>query len=862
MIGKTFGSYEVVGKLGEGGMGEVYRARDAALGRDVAIKILPPHFNADPDRVSRFDREARALAALNHPNIASIYGLERDGDVRAFVLELVEGPTLSERIARGPMPVAEALPVARQIADAIEAAHERGIIHRDLKPANVKLSASGAAKVLDFGLAKTEAAVDDVTALNTEAGAVLGTAAYMSPEQARGVVDKRSDVWAFGCLLFEMLTGKAAFREATWIETLTAIATREPDYSRLPNDLPPPIRQLIERCLQKDPRRRLRDIGEARIALDMTTGQIAAAPARRALSRTWLAIGAALVVLAAGGFALWRWLPSAPAGERMEFTITPPEGVTWGELPEDPWPRISPNGEYVLYAARSANGTHGLWVRDILSVKERLLPDTQDASLTTYAFWSPNSRTVGYCRNNQLKLVDLGGLPSRVIDAPDCFENVGNATWNERGEILYPTTKGLFKVLADGTGTVQVTTTAPGELHWLPQWLPDGRRFIYGARTSRRNGIFLGSTDGHTAPKRVLPDVVMAEYVIAGGRAYLVFVRSGTLLVWPVDPSTLAGLGDPVAIAKLIAVSLIPSGPFSATGSVLAYRSGSTFPDATLVWMDRSGNRVGRAYAEHTPVVDVSLSHDEKTIAFARYNRDTTSIEMWTADVARGTEQLVFAGPGYVSGAVFSADDRTIAVSNQLQIATIQLGGSSTPVNLNGAASGLIPTTWSADGKTILASYTLSGIRRLDLSQLPAKITKLHAGLHPALSPDGRWLAYDSSETGPPQIEVEKYPEGTPKIPVSRNGGFQPKWRSDGAELFFLTSSNDLMSARIHTDAQGDHLEVDEPVRLFRTDFHPDGANFVRADYAVSRDGQRFLVRLTGGAKPLTVVRNWVLGLK
>jgi Tol biopolymer transport system component len=715
-----------------------------------------------------------------------------------------------------------------------------------------------------------EATADETTAANTEHGVILGTAGYMSPEQARGVVDKRCDVWAFGCVLFEMLAGKPVFREATWIETLTAIGTRDPDYSLLPADVSPPIQQLIARCLEKDPRLRLRDIGEARIALGSiisgdapksgprTAPQLPPQPPRVSPAIRWTAIGAAFIVVAAVGIALWKWPRSAPGGERMEFTVSPPDGVTWGELPEDPWPRLSPNGEHILYSGRSANGTYGLWVRDIASVKERLLPDTQDAPRAKFGFWSPDSQTVGYCRNDQIKLVDLGDRPPRIIDAANCFED---ATWNQSGEILYSASTGLFRVMADGTGTVQVTTSAPGTGHWYPRWLPDGRRFIYTVRArSGPGGEFLASIDNPGAPKQILADATMVEYAAAGDRAYLAFVRGGTLLVWQVDPSTLAGIGDPVPIAKRIALSLGHAGPFSAGGSALAYRSGSSFPDAALVWMDRSGNRVGRSYAENTPVETFSVSHDEKTIAFARYNREAISIEMWTADVARGTEQLVFSGPAYVSDPVFSADDRTIAVANQLHIATIQLGGSAAPVNIPtnpSSVASIVPTTWSADGKTILASSSGSNIVRLDLSQTPAKVTTLHAGLHPSLSPDGRWLAYDSSETGTPQIEVEKYPEGTPKVRVSRNGGFQAKWRSTGAELFFLTSANDVMAARIHTTAGSEHIEADEPTRLFRADFHPDGANFVRADYAVTRDGQRFLVRLSNGWKPLTIVRNW-----
>jgi hypothetical protein len=843
-------------------MGEVYRAHDTRLGRTVAIKILPPDFTADPDRVERFDREARVLASLNHPNIASIYGFEETDGLRAIVLELVDGPTLSDRIARGPMPVAEALPIARQIAEAIETAHEQGIIHRDLKPANVKLTTSGIAKVLDFGLAKVAAAPDGSTMAHTEAGVIVGTAGYMSPEQGRGAaVDKRTDVWAFGCVLYEMLTGISPFRGASWMETLTAIATREPDYSKLPADVPPAVQQLIVRCLQKDPQVRLRDMGEARIVLDLSAS-VRVSPLKTPMSvphrGLWIVSAVAVVAVVVAAVLVWRGPAVGPPAERLEFTIGPPEGVVWGELPEDPWPSLSPDGRHLVFAARSAAGVYSLWIRDVASLETHVLPDTQDVPRAAWPFWSPDSRTVAYCDGTRIKKIDIAGRPPEAIPA-NCSWRGGS--WNSAGQIVYSNARqsGLSRISSNGGAEVPVTTGATASARqWYPRWLPDGRRFIYSAiGEPGATGIFAASLDGGPG-KRLVPDASASQYVEVGGRGYLFFVRKSTLLVQPLDAASFAPFGEPVVLGGQVAMGIAKGPSMAVSPSLLVYRSGGAFVDSELVWLSRNGVRSGRPYGDNTPITDIGLSHDGATMAFGRYNRETYLTDVWTADSLHGTEQPFSASAGLVSNPIFSPDDRTVALTDALVPRLVPVGSAKAPAMAS--SPGLVPTDWSTDGGTLFASSGNYTMYAIPVGRPGPTVALPHGGLHPHLSRDGHWLAYTSFDTGTPQVVVERYPEGVPRQRVSTNGGFQPHWRGDGQELFYLTKDGDMMSVSIRA---GLRIDAGGPTRLFRDRFQPDGANFVRADYAVMSDGQKFLVRLMkSDPKPLTAVRNWVEGLK
>jgi eukaryotic-like serine/threonine-protein kinase len=492
--GTHVGPYEITSAIGAGGMGEVYRARDPKLGRDVAIKVLPEAFARDAARMARFQREAKVLASLSHPNIATIYGLEDSGSTSALVMELAEGPTLSDRIKAGPIPVDEAVRIARQIADALEYAHERGIIHRDLKPANIKVAADDTVKVLDFGLAKAlegdSSSIDistspTISRMATQQGVLLGTAAYMSPEQAKAKpVDRRADIWAFGCVLYEMLTGKMAFRGDTVTDTLASVIKEEPDWSQLPTATPIRVRVLLQRCLQKDPKQRLRDIGDARISLDEVLSgapdaSLAGAagipvPFWRRAELAWAVAGAFAIAFAVIGWAYQR-LASAPApAQLLRYQISPPEKASFGTVFA-----LSPDGRHLAFTATEQDGRTRLWVRDLDTLESRPLAGTEGAS---DAFWSPDNRVLGFAAGPKLERVEVSAsaAPQTICDVPAGGEL--GANWNQDGVIVFGNLQGLMKVSAAG-GTPSLLTKADhsrGELaHVSPSFLPDGKHFLY-----------------------------------------------------------------------------------------------------------------------------------------------------------------------------------------------------------------------------------------------------------------------------------------------------------------------------------------------------------------------------------------------
>jgi hypothetical protein len=556
MIDKKLSSYEVVEKIGAGGMGEVYRARDTKLGRDVALKILPEAFARDAERLGRFEREARLLASLNHPNIASIYGLENADSTHFLVLELVDGEDLSKRIARGAVPVDEALGIARRIAEALEAAHEQGVVHRDLKPGNVVTDADGAVKVLDFGLAKAlDADASDVTDLShsptmvtgsTVQGVILGTAAYMSPEQARGKrVDKRADIFAFGCVLFELLTGKRCFTGETVSDTLASILAREPEWEDLPKQTPPALERLLRRCLMKDSKQRLRDIGEARIAIDKiaagNTGADAveaappqAAGKKRSLLPWTLAAALALVVVFTGASYVRRPADQAPV---VRAFIPPADDSPFELSSLHPGPAaVSPDGTKIAFSARDKNGATVLWIRHLDQIEARPFPGSEGAG---YPFWSPNGKSIGFFANAKLKRVDSGGGPPLTLcDAP-----VGKGgSWNEEDVILFaPSFNGPIHRVAAAGGESQPVTEVDADhgqnSHRFPHFLPDGRHYLFFARAAVATGgdgtgsaVYLGSLDGEPARELFR---CQSQSVYASG--YLLFLRESALMARPFD---------------------------------------------------------------------------------------------------------------------------------------------------------------------------------------------------------------------------------------------------------------------------------------------------------------------------------------
>jgi eukaryotic-like serine/threonine-protein kinase len=626
--GQKLGNFEILEIIGQGGMGEVYRARDSKLGRDVALKVLPDVFARDHGRITRLNREAHVLASLNHPNIAGIYGLEEAGEVRALVMELVPGPTLFDRLAARSVVPAEALSIARQIAEALECAHEKGIVHRDLKPANVKVTPEGQVKVLDFGLAKlTESGTAADSKDGTEAGIILGTASYMSPEQARGEdADKRTDIWAFGAILFEMLTGKRTFIGQTNGDILAAVLTQDPRWEELPAGTPQNIRKLLARCLERDRKRRLRDIGEARIAIEDHVANPApgvSPPGRQILP--WLV--SAVLAVGAASLVLTHFREATSAGPLLTYRIAPPEQAKFIQLAP------SPDGRTLAFTAFEAGGVSRVWMRRLDSLNAQVLAGTEGALLP---FWSPDSRFIGFWSAHKLKKVDVGasaraGPPQIITDAP----HPGGAAWNRDGVILFSGGHGtaLYRVPASGGDAKPVTqldVSRREETHLWPSFLPDGHHFLYTVRSSQpaNAGVYVGSLDSADR-KRLLDDVSNATYVTNRSKADLVlFVRrtltdSGTLMAQQFDTAKLQMKGEPWIVAERVSYdSFWAAGLYAVSkNGLLAFRGGT---QTQLTWFDRNGRRLGTlGEPGNNNGLVVQLSPDERHVAVDRRDPNT-----------------------------------------------------------------------------------------------------------------------------------------------------------------------------------------------------------------------------------------------
>ena len=860
-------------------MGEVYRARDTKLGRDVALKILPELFAADPDRLARFKREAQVLASLNHPHIAAIYEFEDAAGVHALVLELVEGPTLADRIAEGPIPLDEALPIARQIAEALETAHEHGIIHRDLKPANIKLRPDGTVKVLDFGLAK---ALDPTAvasgfsrkdlsmsptitspAMRTGAGMILGTAAYMSPEQARGrAVDKRTDIWAFGCVLYEMLTGRRPFDGDDVTEVLARIIEREPDLAALPASTPPSIWRLLRRCLEKDRTRRLPDIGVARIEIDDALAapgpELPTIPAARGSSANERLLWAAAVLIAIAATAAMAWYvrPAAegPAETRLQIVTPPPEisdRVGFSSF------ALSPDGRYIVYQSLGEREAH-LWLRPLDGDDARALPGTERAQLP---FWSPDSQSIGFFADGKLRTMGItDSSPQAIADA----SQAPGGTWGEDGTILFAAspTAPLSRVPARGGPAVDVTTLeAPAHVsHRFPRFLPDGRRFVFFvvARTEAQ-GLYAGSLDSKEI-RRVLPSETAAVFVPPD---VLLIGQQRALMAQRIDPGTLEPVGDARRVADrlLEEKNYLAEIPVSASwaGSI-AYRRGEA--EREIVWFDRGGVQVTRVGPpDRSQPLNIGLSPDGRTAAMDRYVDGSSDI--WLMDMTRGFLRRITSHDSADNWPVWSPDGSRLAFASRRN-GPLDIFGA--PVSGNGREEALLessenkyPTDWSADGKYLL--YVVQTGRGLDVWALPMTGTDrqpfpvLETRFNEQgarLSPDGRWIAYHSDETGSDEIYVRAFRASGSALRVSPNGGTFPAWRADGRELFYLGGDNRMMAALVSTAASGSAVDVATPVALFS--IRPGSA------FTVTRDGQRFLVSRrteTSAEIPITVLQNW-----
>ena len=865
--GARVGPYEIISTLGTGGMGEVYRARDPKLGRDVALKVLPPAFALDPDRLARFKREAQVLASINHPNIAAIYGFEDSGSPQALVLELVDGPTLADRIAQGPIPLEETLRIARQVADALEAAHEQGIIHRDLKPANIKLRPDGTVKVLDFGLAKalepTSATGIDVTAsptittpAMTQMGVILGTAAYMSPEQARGrAADKRSDIWAFGCVLYEMLTGEQLFRGETITDVLASVVKSEPEWGRVPWR----TRRLLRSCIEKEPKRRLQAISDAWLLLDETAPQPQSPHWRYRVA--WLCAGAFALVAAAALWTLWRHPIVEQRG--LQFHVNPPPGTrfptVWGGSP------ISPDGRAVVFVAGS--GERKLWIRRLDSLTSHELPGTTAAE---FPFWAADGRAVGFFADGKLKKIDVsGGAPVVIATAP----NPRGGTWGPDGTIVFSPLVGVLQQVAASGGTPRQLTTLDlsngDNAHRWPQFLPDGRRFLYWVRSGKpnRTGIYLSTVDRPNEKVFVVESLSDGAYSPprGNGQGYLLRVRENALVAQPFDPGRAQVSGQPIPIAGAQGVGIVGAinkSLFSVSNEGTLLFSGAD-DNYQLVWFSRNGTRLSTV-GKPDRYAAVRISPDGSRAAVSLVD-SSGQRDIWAMDIARGVPNRLTYDSGFVP--VWSPDGHRIAYHGvaQTTLFTIAAGGGDRQQMLQSPA--VYVNDWSPDGRSLMytqiATATLDDLWVVpttgDRTPVPVLVTPFNE-LHGQFSPDGKWIAYTSNESGQEEIHVRSM-AATGSTRVSTSGGSFSRWRADGTELFYRSLDGRLMAVPVATGAGG--LEFGAPVALMQI-AEPLGR--FTYPYDVAPNGEKILALTPAGtehnATPLTVIVNWEADLK
>jgi serine/threonine protein kinase/Tol biopolymer transport system component len=882
--GTRLGVYEVTTQIGEGGMGKVYRARDTTLNRDVALKVLPESFANDPDRLVRFQREAQTLASLNHPHIAHVYGLEQSGGVRALVMELVEGDDLSQRLARASMAIDEALPIAKQIAEALEAAHEQGIIHRDLKPANIKVRADGTVKILDFGLAKameppasspnvSQSPTITMPAM-TQAGMILGTAAYMSPEQARGKqADTRADIWAFGAVLYEMLTGRRAFGGDDVSQTLAFVITKEPDWSLLPSTTPSAIRRLLVRTLAKDPRERLQAIADARLELRDALAEPATPPATPAVavrpsSRVAATLPWVLGALVGGGLATSLLVGRPPVHDlpltRLDL-VTPPT--------TDPFSfALSPDGRQIVFVA-AAEGGSKLWLRSLDQTDARPLAGTEGASAP---FWRPDGQALGFFADAKLKRIDLsGGAPQVLADA----SVARGGTWNRDGVIVFASTtvaasgaSGLMQVAATGGAATALTRLARGQLsHYWPQFLPDDRRFLFFTVGPDTQGVYVGSLDG-AEPTRVLAAESVAAYAPPG---YLLLVSQGVLVARRFDAARGVVSGDPQPVAQAVGVNAANSRTalsVSATG-VLAHRSGAA-ARRQLLWVDRAGKTLealGQPWDGGQ--INLELAPDGQQVAVSRNTRGNADV--WLIEVARGLASPFTFSPASERSALWSPDgSRLIFPSNRngyFDLFEKPANGAADEQPRFVNPQDKEPLSWS---KQFLLYAVQDPKTRSDLFALPLVgepkpvpvATTSADEVQGQFSPDGRWVAYASNGSGRYEIYIRAFPSGG-QWQVSTGGGVTPRWGHDGHELFYVAPDNWMMVAPILVASDARALSHGAPVPLFPSRLTAGigvGGYSSRAQYAVAADG-RFLLNVSAddaAASPITIVLNWTAGLK
>jgi serine/threonine protein kinase/Tol biopolymer transport system component len=862
--GTRLGPYEILAPIGAGGMGEVYRARDTKLKREVALKVLPEAFAGDQERMARFQREAEVLASLNHPNIAHIYGVEE----RALAMELVEGETLSN-----PLSIETARNYARQIAGALEYAHEKGVVHRDLKPANVKVTPEGVVKLLDLGLAK---AIEDpvrpgddptnsptLTLGATRIGVIMGTAAYMSPEQAGGKpVDRRADIWSFGAVLYEMLSGKKAFEGESVSDTLASVLKVEPDWDGLPSGTPPAIGKLVRRCLTKDRKQRLQAIGEARITLDNPTAEESApvtAPLQSWLG--WTVAGVLTVLSAALGFVTWKHVREEPPPVAKLFFPLPNETFDPGRPGST---AISPDGRRVAIAC-VVDGMGELWVRDLDNPAPRILPADGASGMP---FWAPDSRRLGFFAEGKLKMIDITGGPAVTIaDAERTTGGMGpwNGSWNKDDVVVFGRiTSPLFRVSAAGGSPallMNLDETRQETAHFAPWFLPDGHHFLYVALSTNpeKRGIYVADLAAKTR-KQVMIESTRTIYAAPG---YLLFSRDRTLMAQPFDTGKLETTGEAVPVAEQMDVNNagvgVAAGYFSASqNGVLVYTSGRSPAGVQLTWFDRMGKKLDTAGAPGD-VGAFSLSLDGTRVALTRRDPQVGRYDLWIRDLARGAESRL-SSDGMFGFPVWSADGTHIFYGSRPVGTIFQKAANNTGAEEVVEVASKQPMDASRDGRFL---FTVTpGINRIwvlplfgDRKPYPYVQTDYQEN-QPRLSPDGRWLAYRSNESKRNEIFVVSFPQPGGKWQISTSGGQAPVWSRDGRELFYYSADNKIMAVEIKPGAQ---FQFGAPKALFEKRI-----STLNTSFGVSRDGRFLLPALVEqeASKPMAVVLNWPEMLK
>ena len=886
--GTRLGPYEILSPLGVGGMGEVYRARDAKLNRDVAIKVLPDLFAGDPDRLARFEREAQVLAALNHPNIAQIYGMETiEAAVggrpagHALVMEFVPGQTLADMIIGRALPLPDALAIARQIADALEAAHEQGIIHRDLKPANIKVRDDGTVKLLDFGLAKAMSADGSgsgadamnsptLTARATQIGTIIGTAAYMAPEQARGrAVDRRADIWAFGVVLFEMLTGRRAFEGEDISITLAAVLKEDVSWNALPADLPAPVRRLLRRCLEKDPRRRLSAIGDARLELNETSeaapDAAAVTPVAPTARRSWPMIvastAAGIAITALAMFQVFR--PTVPT-EPRRLTIVAPENTSL--FPDSRESALSPDGRMVAFVTGGITGIAStqLWVRPLSEPKARVIQGVAGAHLP---FWSPDSKRIGFFANGKLNTIAAeGGRIDVVCDAPDGR----GATWNSTDEIVFaPASAGpLMRVSARGGEPAPATSLDAGQKetgHRFPFFLPDGRHFLFAALpgANAQFDIVVGSLDNSDRTK-ILSAGSAAVYAEPG---YLLFARKGVVAAQPFDAKTLRLSGDPVTLddAPGDIGNQYSSGPaVSEAAGTLVYLN-DPFADTRLAWVSPDGRELGVIEAAPARYTEVHLSPDNQRAAVVRAASAMKSA-IWVVDLARHGSSKIADSPGLNYMVAWSPDGSRLAYTNDRtgteQIVVRDAAGATPEAQLYESPDLFKkPSAWSPDGSVLFTRRSpetgndLMTVKTSGDAKAALYLNETSDEDLGRFSPDGRWVAYVSNEAGPGDVYVRSFPTPNRKYRVTTDGGTWVTWNASGTQLMIVGA--DGRQLKIADVRPGTELSIGVPKVV--------GALPAEAiAWDASRDLQRLFVSVPASGSAglsFTVVIDWIAAL-